>query len=353
MRVGVVSCGTISGIYLANLARFPGTDVVACADLRPERARAAAERYPGVRAVPVADLLAAPDVELVVNLTLPDAHVPVSLAAVEAGKHVYTEKPLATGTADGARLLEAARERGVRVGSAPDTFLGAGVQTCRALLDDGAVGVPVGATATLLCPGHESWHPAPDFYYQPGAGPLFDMGPYYLTALVDLLGPVTRVAGTARATFGERVAADGHVIPVHVPTHVGALLEFASGAVATVVLSFDVAATAIPYRIELYGATGTLTLGDPNAFGGPVRLGRRDGWTDVTVPDRYAGNERGLGVAEMVEAIDAGRPHRASGALALHVVAVLETILTAARAGTWVDVEPAGERPAAFPGLTA
>jgi predicted dehydrogenase len=347
VRIGVIGCGTISAIYLENLARLPRTEVVRCADALPERAKAAAERFGIPSAGTVDAMLADPDVELVVNLTVPAAHHTVNLAAVEAGKHVYTEKPLATCVEDGRRLLDAARARRVRIGAAPDTFLGAGVQTCRALLDEGAIGAPVAAAAFLLCPGHESWHPAPDFYYRPGGGPLFDMGPYHLTALVTLLGPIARVGAVARASFPQRIAADG-VIPVDVDTHVAALLEFASGPVGHAVLSFDVPATAIPYQIELYGATGTLALGDPNRFGGPVRLGHRDGWQDVPAPDMQTENARGLGIAEMVAAIEDGRNHRASGELALHVLATMEAILTAARTGSKVDVMADCDRPAPF-----
>jgi predicted dehydrogenase len=351
MRIGVIGCGTISTIYLENLARLPGTEVVACADALPERAKAAAERFGIPNAGTIDTVLTDPAVDLVVNLTVPEAHYAVSLAAVEAGKHVYTEKPLATGAEDGRRLLDAARARGVRVGAAPDTFLGAGVQTCRALLDDGAIGAPVAAAAFLLCAGPESWHPAPDFFYRPGGGPVFDMGPYHLTALVTLLGPIARITATARTGFPQRVAADGHAIPVEVETHVAALLEFAAGPVAHAVLSFDVAATTIPFQIEVYGTTGTLALSNPNTFGGPVRLGRRDGWQDVAVPDTQAGNARGLGVAEMVAAIEEGRDHRASGELALHVLSAMEAILAAAGTASRVDVMPSCARPAPFTGL--
>ena len=200
MTVGIVGCGNISDIYLQNCQRFPGLALLACADAEPARAEAKAAEF-GIRALPVAELLADPAIEIVINLTPPAAHAAVNLAALEAGKHVYTEKPLAIGREEGRRTVELARARGLRVGSAPDTFLGAGLQTCRRLLDAGAIGVPVAATAFMAGHGPESWHPNPEFFYKRGAGPLFDVGPYYLTALISLLGPVARVTGAARISF--------------------------------------------------------------------------------------------------------------------------------------------------------
>ncbi|MFC7549596.1 Gfo/Idh/MocA family protein [Plantactinospora sp. GCM10030261] len=352
MRVGIIGCGYISDIYLTNLTRLPPVEVVACADLAPERARASAERYGVPYGDTVATLLADPAVELVVNLTIPAAHAQVSRAAVAAGKHVYAEKPLATTGADGRALLAAARARGVRVGGAPDTFLGAGGQTCRALVDEGTIGTPVAAAATMVCAGHERWHPAPDFYYRAGGGPLFDMGPYYLTMLVNLLGPVLRATAVARASFPHRTTRDGRTIPVEVDTHVTAILEFVSGVTATVVMSFDVAASTVPHGIEVYGSTGTIALADPNLFTGPVLLGRGDaGWQDVPLRSDLTGNERGIGVAEMAEAIEAGREPRAGGELAQHVLDTMEAILAAARLGSRVDVGSTCHRPEPFTGL--
>ncbi|GHJ54247.1 oxidoreductase [Nonomuraea sp. TT08I-71] len=350
MRIGIVGCGYISAVYFENLARLPSTDVVACADLLPERARASARRYGVPYGGTVRELLADPAVELVVNLTLPAAHADVSLAAITAGKHVYSEKPLAAVAEDGRLLLAAAQARGVRVGGAPDTFLGAGGQTCRALIDEGVIGTPFAAAATMLSPGHESWHPAPDFYYRPGGGPLFDMGPYYLTALVNLLGPVRRVSAVGSRGFRERTAAGGRRIPVEVDTHVTAILEFVSDATATLVMSFDVAATTVPHGIEVYGSTGTITLTDPNDFGGPVLLGRADGtaWRDVPLRSNLTGDERGIGVAEMAEAIEAGREHRAGGDLAQHVLDVMSAVEQAAAGAGPVEVTSRCRRPEPF-----
>src|SRR5262249_6114053 len=233
-------------------------------------------------------LLGNPDIEIVLNLTIPLAHAGVCTEALEAGKHVYVEKPLAVSFVDGDRLMRLAKDRGIRVGAAPDTFMGGGLQTCRMLIDDGAIGQPVAATAFMLCHGHESWHPDPAFYYHHGGGPMFDMGPYYLTALVSLLGPVKRVTGSTRVTFPERTITSqpkhGEIIKVEVPTHVAGVLDFASGTIATIVTSFDVWSAEVP-RIEIYGTHGTLSLPDPNTFGGPVRLrksGEKD-WTDVQI----------------------------------------------------------------------
>ncbi len=349
--VGVVGCGNISAVYLRNLARFADTRVVACADQVPERAAAAAERH-GVAAAPdVAALLADPAVELVVNLTVPRAHAAVTAAALTAGKPVYCEKPLAVERADGRRLLEMAAEQDLRVGAAPDTFLGAGYQTARALLDEGAIGAPVAATAFMMCHGHEHWHPAPEFYYERGGGPLLDMGPYYLTALVSLLGPVRRVCAAARVTFPERTITSDPArvrrVRVDTPTHVAGVLEFAAGAVATLVTSFDVWHANVPL-LELYGTEGSLALPDPNGFGGPVRRrgARAAEWTDVPLRGPYVENSRGLGAADLARALRTGRPHRASGALAFHVLDVMLGLLESAEAGRHVTVASTCERPA-------
>ena len=299
VRVGLVGCGNISAIYFRNGALFNSIDIVACADLAPERAVASAEQYSIPKACPVEALLADPGIELVLNLTIPKAHAPVGIAALEAGKSVYTEKPLAVTRDEGKRMVALAREKGVLLGAAPDTFLGAGLQTCRKLIDDGWIGEPVSATAFMQCHGHEHWHPDPDFYYQPGGGPMFDMGPYYLTALVSLMGPVTRVAGLTRATFPERLitseARFGEIIEVNTATHIAGILEFSGGAIATMVMSFDVWGHTMPC-IEIHGTEGSLSVPDPNGFGGGLpsaypRMG--DGAPDAPVCRECAGAWRG------------------------------------------------------------
>ncbi|GIF53601.1 putative dehydrogenase [Asanoa ferruginea] len=352
MRIGVIGCGKISSIYFKNLTQLTQTDVVRCADLDVERAKEAAARFGVPAAGTVDELLADPSVDLVVNLTIPAAHVEVGLAAVRAGKHVYGEKPLAITTASAGQLLTEATDAGVRVGSAPDTFLGAGLQTARALLDEGAIGTPLSGAVFMLSPGHEHWHPAPDFYYQPGGGPLFDMGPYYLTGLVSLLGPVAAVSAVATSGYATRRTPQGREIRVEVPTHVNAVLEFEGGATVTAVFSFDVPASTIPHGIELYGSDGTLVVDDPNNFGGPVLVGGRDvEWREESLRTPWSADSRGLGVAEMVEAIEAGRDHRASGALALHVLDIMESIHTAAERGARLPVASTCPRPAPFTGL--
>ncbi len=352
--VGIVGCGFISGIYLENCAAFEILNVVACADLDLERAQAKAAQYGVPKACSVEELLADPAIDIVVNLTIPRAHAEVALAAVRAGKSVYNEKPLAVTRAEAHQVLEEARAAGVLVGCAPDTFLGAGLQTCRKLLDEGAIGVPVAATAFMLCHGHEGWHPDPDFYYQAGGGPMFDMGPYYLTALTSLLGAVRRVTGSARISFPERTITSqpkqGATITVNTPTHVAGVLDFASGAIGTLVTSFDVWSAEVPL-IEIYGSQGTLSVPDPNTFGGPVHL-RRAGereWSEVAPAHGYARNSRGIGVADMAYALRSGRPHRASGELAYHVLDIMHAIHDASHEGRHIDLESGCERPAPLP----
>jgi predicted dehydrogenase len=353
-KVGVIGCGNISGIYLEVGQTFEAMKIEAMADLIPERAQAQAAKYNIPRAVSVTELLADPEIEIIINLTIPNAHAAVGLAAVEAGKSVYNEKPLTIRREDACQLLDLAAAKGVRVGGAPDTFLGGGLQTCRKLIDDGWIGQPVAATAFMLCHGHESWHPAPEFYYQVGGGPMFDMGPYYLTALVALMGPVQRVSGSTRVTFPERTITSqplyGKKVQVEVPTHVAGVLDFTSGAIATIVTSFDVWSAEVP-RIEIYGTEGSLSVPDPNTFGGPVRV-RRAGaseWSDIPLTHGYAKNSRSLGVADMACAIQAGRPARANGQMAYHVLDIMHAIHDAASAGQRVELASTCDRPAALP----
>lgn len=356
LRVGIVGIGNISGQYLATLPGLAGVRVSAVADLDPGRAAAVATDE--VRALTPAALLAADDVDLVLNLTVPRAHAEVAHAAIRAGKHVYNEKPLALTTAEGSGVLEAAAGRGVRVGCAPDTVLGTGLQTARERLDAGAIGAPVAATAFMVSPGPERWHPSPEFFYRTGGGPLLDMGPYYLTSLVTLLGPVARVAGMAatprlRRTVGSGPAR-GTAFPVEVPTHVTGMLEHVSGAVSTLLMSFDVWAAELP-RIEVYGTDGSLSVPDPNGFGGTVRLFHRDSpeWTPQSETAGYVAAGRGCGLADLAAALRAGTPHRADGRLALHVLDVMESLLRAAATGRTEPVSTTCTRPEAVPLGTA
>ncbi len=354
-NVGVAGCGNISGIYLSNLCKvFENVNVTACADLDESRAKARAEEYPGVRVCTLEEMLADPEIGIIVNLTTPQSHFPVAMKAVEAGKHVYGEKPLTLTREEGRRLLEAAAEAGVRVGNAPDTFMGAGLQTCRKLIDDGVIGEPVAAQAFMLCRGHETWHPDPEFYYKPGGGPMFDMGPYYLTALVSLLGPVSRVTGSARISFPQRIITSekkyGEIIDVEVPTHMTGIMDFASGPTGAITTSFDVYASETP-RIEIFGSEGSISVPDPNGFGGPVRLWLNDGkdWRDVPLSSGFEANGRGIGPSDMADALESGRPHRADGELAYHVLDLMHAFHDASAAGTHVSIESTCERPAPMP----
>ncbi len=354
-KVGIIGCGAISGIYLKNCGQmFPDVEVAACADMVHERAVAQAKDFGVPTACSVDELLADPDIEIVLNLTIPDAHASVAQAAVAAGKHVHNEKPLTVTRDEGKSLLAAAEANGCRVGCAPDTFLGAGHQTCRKLIDDGAIGEPVAATAFMACHGHESWHPDPEFYYKAGGGPMFDMGPYYLTALVNMLGPVRRVTGSARISFSERLITSepkkGTKITVDVPTHVAGVLDFASGAVGTIITSFDVWGHNLP-RIEIYGTEGSLVVPDPNGFGGPVKVrkGGDDDWTDVPHTHGYAENSRGIGVADMACAARSGRAHRTNGQLAYHVLDIMHAFHDASSEGRHIELESTCDRPAPLP----
>ncbi len=353
LSVGVIGVGNISAQYFAEFPTLPGLRLEAVADLDLARAAAVATDQ-GVRALAVDELLADPAVDVVLNLTIPRAHAEVALRALDAGKHVYGEKPLALATAEAAPVLARAAERGLRVGSAPDTVLGTGIQTARALLDEGRVGTPVAAAVAWSAPGHELWHPAPAFYYQPGGGPLFDMGPYYLTSLVTFFGPVLRVSGVTGRSARERTVATGPLagtaVPVDVDTHVTAILEHASGVVSTVTVSFEVWATRIPL-FEVHGTAGTLAVPDPNRFSDPVLLATAEDreFREVPALAGYADAGRGVGLADLARAIETERPHRASGELAFHVLEIMEAVVTAGREHAVVTLASTVERPAAVP----
>ena len=354
VKVGVVGCGNISGAYFKAGRRFEILDITACADLAREKAEARAAEFGVPTVCTVDEMLADPEIEIILNLTIPKAHGAVALAALDAGKSVYNEKPLAVTRKEGQRMLAVAREKGLRVGSAPDTFLGAAFQTCRKLIDEGAIGRPIAVTAFMLSRGHESWHPDPAFYYQAGGGPMFDMGPYYLTALVSLIGPVRRVTGSARISFAERTITSqprhGERITVETPTHIAGVMDFTCGAIGTLVTSFDVWSAEVP-KIEIYGSEGTLSVPDPNAFGGPVGLRRatEKEWTQVPFEHDYADQSRGLGLADMAHAIRSGRAHRASGEMAYHVLDIMHAFHDASDAGRHLELASTCERPAPLP----
>lgn len=355
VKVGIIGCGKISGIYFKNCRSFPMVEVAACADLDLERARAAAEEHGVPKACSVQELLGDPGIDIVINLTIPAAHAEVCQQAIHAGKHVYVEKPLAVTREEGRSILEAAKAKGLLVGSAPDTFLGGGIQTSIKLIEDGWIGTPVAATAFMLGRGHEHWHPDPEFYYAKGGGPMFDMGPYYLTALVAMLGPIRRIAGATKVSYPERTITSekkfGKVIPVETPTHVAGVMDFHSGVIGTMITSFDVFGGHQLPRIEVYGSLGTLSVPDPNTFGGPVLLKRHDAqeWKEIPLSHGYAENGRGLGVLDMAYAIRNGRPHRASGELAYHVLEAMHGFHDSSDEGRHYIMQSSCERPAPMP----
>lgn len=354
VKIGIIGCGNISDIYFQNLAAFDITEVAACADLIAARAKEKAEQHGVPKACSVAQLLEDKRIEIVANLTIPKAHGAVALAALKAGKNVYNEKPLAVTRETALKMLDLAKKKKLRIGGAPDTFLGGGLQTCRKLIDDGWIGEPVAAAAFMLCHGHESWHPDPEFYYKTGGGPMFDMGPYYLTALVALIGPVRRVCGSARITFPERlitsVPKHGTTIKVDTPTHVAGVMDFAHGAVATLVTSFDVWGGSHP-AIEIYGTAGTMQVPDPNGFGGKPRIRRMgdDEFHGIPLSHGFADNRRGIGVADMAHALRSGRPHRANESMAYHVLDIMQAFYDASEAEKYVELSSVCERPAPLP----
>jgi predicted dehydrogenase len=351
-NVGIIGCGNISPIYFQSGQTFDAIDVVACADLDMDKARARGEEF-GARAVTVEQLLGDPNVDIVMNLTIPAAHYEVALQCVRAGKHVHNEKPLCLTREEAATLLSEAEANGVRVGGAPDTFMGGGHQTCRKLIDDGAIGRPTAGAAFMLGHGHETWHPNPEFYYKPGGGPMFDMGPYYLTALVNLLGPIARATGCVNRAFEQRTITSepryGETIDVEVPTHVSGLMDFQNGAVVSITTSFDVWAADAPL-IQIWGTEGSLICPDPNGFGGEVKLytAEKGQWETVELTHAYTENSRGIGVADMALAIEEGREQRPNGRLAAHVLDAMHAFHDASAEGRHVPMTFECDRPDAL-----
>lgn len=352
--VGIIGCGNISKIYAEAGKKFEDLDIVACADIDFARAQALAAEHGIPQALKVDELLSSPDVKLVINLTVPAAHGEIAMRAIKKGKHVYNEKPLTLRRREAREIIGLAREKKVRLGCAPDTFLGAGLQTCRKLIDSGAIGVPVGGTGFMLSRGPEGWHPNPEFFYKKGAGPLFDMGPYYLTAFTTLLGPVRRLTGAARISFKEREIFSqplaGQKILVDVPTHVTAVMEFDSGPVVTLSTSFDVAGTT-HRNIEIYGSEGTLVVPNPNNFSGDILLLKRGEteWREMPLEFGYAENSRGVGAADMAAALASGRQHRANERVAYHVLDLMHSIVDAAETGRHVEISSSMSRPDPLP----
>ncbi len=338
--VGVIGAGNISTQYLDNLTVFPDLTVLFVADLDLARAKEQADKYGIPGSGTVAELLAHPDIEIVVNLTIPAAHVEVALSVIAAGKNVWTEKPIGLDRASAQALLDAAGERGLRAATAPDTFLGPGLQTGKRLIAEGRIGAPLTALALFQAGGPESWHPNPDFLYATGAGPLFDMGPYYLTALVQNLGPVRRVAALASTSMATRTIGSGpragEQFPVEVPTHFGALLEFENSTSAQCIFSFQ-SSLRRAGLLEISGASGTVSLPDPNGFDGDVTVYSETDEPEVIVTTSHFG--RGAGVVDLARSMRSGSVEQACAEQAFHVLDIMTAITEAAESGDYVTVE--------------
>jgi predicted dehydrogenase len=368
LRVGVVGCGNISTAYFRLAPLFKGVRVVACADLKAELAAAQAKAF-GLRAMSVDELLAAKDIDIVVNLTIPAAHYAISKAALDAGKHVYSEKPFVLSLKEGLDLKKRAEKKGLRIGSAPDTFLGGAGQQARALVDSGRIGKITSGVCHVMNHGMEHWHPNPDFFYAVGGGPILDLGPYYISSLVQLAGPVKRVGALTSIPQAKRTIANGprngQTVPVETPTTIHALLHFESGAVVTLNASWDVWAHGHA-PIELYGEDGTLYVPDPNFFGGTVGLTAKDkplkklppwkhplGVPNQDSPRGPLANYRTVGLADMALGILEDRPHRCSLDFALHAIEIMTAILQSGETGKFVTLSTTCERPAALDAASA
>lgn len=353
LKVGVVGLGTISKQYLTTLQELKSVVVTAVADLDHGLAQGVAATLGDVAACSVSELVTREDVDLVLNLTTPAAHRDVALQAIRGGKDTYGEKPLALDTTQARGILTAAASAGVMVGCAPDTVLGTGIQTARQAIDEDLIGRPIAATATMMVPGHERWHPNPGFYYQPGGGPMLDMGPYYLSALVNLLGPVTSATGASSRTRSTRTIQSGprvgQEIPVEVDTHITGILIHESGAISTLIMSFDVVSTRSA-NIEIHGETGSLVVPDPNHFKGDVQIFTLDNqvWETLPVSAGYRNAGRGIGIADLAATAVGGVP-RAGGELAYHVLDIMETVLIAAEKGTSLAISSTADRPSIVP----
>ena len=348
VNIAMIGVGCISGIYLKNITElFHDIHLLGVCDLIRERAEAAQQKYniPKIYDT-MYDAFADPEVDIILNLTRPYEHFEVSKAALNAGKHVYSEKPLGACLEEGIQLRALAEEKGLMLGGAPDTFMGAGIQTCRKLIEDGYIGTPVGSAAFMICRGHERWHPDPDFYYQYGGGPMMDMGPYYLTAMINLMGSIKRVMAATRCTFPRRIITSsplaGTPIDVHVSTQIAGTVEYSSGAVGTLFTTFDVHYPT-QARFEIYGSEGTLIVPDPNTFGGPVKLYRPEEreMRELPLVFDYRENSRGLGLADMASALIHGRRARADYTQTFHVLEAIEGFETAGKTGQWVDLTSA------------
>ena len=371
-NVGLLGCGDICDIYFKNSLSSEILNMAACASLHEEKAHRKAQEYNIPKASSIVDLINDPQIDIILNLTVPEVHGKFNLAALEAGKHVYSEKPLAAVLEDGQNIIALAKSKGLKVGCAPDTFLGGRLQTCRKAIDEGLIGEPTAAAAFVVSPGHEWHHPNPEFFYKPGGGPLLDIGPYYLTALVSLLGPVKSCCGFSKTTFPERTVLcgpkSGEPIKVEVPTYISGTMEFSIGVIGTITASFDIWDSQLP-RIEVYGTAGTLCIPDvdplegPNVFGGPVLIKTKEtsrwrgvprkpelsDWDELSVIHKYNENSRGLGLSDMAYAIRDRRPNRASGEMAYHVLEIGYALLESAKNMQYYHLSSTCNRPDPLP----
>jgi predicted dehydrogenase len=371
VNVAMIGVGSISGIYLSNIKNvFREVNLLGVCDIVRGRAESAQAEY-GIPKLyeTMHDALSDPEADVILNLTRPYEHFEVSKAALLAGKHVYHEKPLAADMDEGAELARIAREKGLMMGGAPDTYLGAGIQTCRKLIDDGVIGQPIGAAAFMICRGHETWHPDPEFYYKRGGGPMMDMGPYYITALINMLGGVKGITAAAKKSFDKRVITSqphcGTIVDVEVDTYLTGILHFDSGAIGTIFTTFDVHySPRNQARLEIYGTEGTLFAPDPNTFGGPVRLFRPEdqqpeaaidpgllgaageyiGFKEMPLMFDYRDNSRALGLADMCKAIETGREFRSSYQQTEHVLEILTGFEKSARQNAYLPMRTKYER---------
>lgn len=356
-KIGVIGCGQISDSYFKASETFDNIEVVACADINMETAQSKAEEYK-IKALSVEQLLADPEIEIVINLTIPKVHAEIAIKTLEAGKHAYAEKPLAISTEEAKKVMELAKAKGLRVGCAPDTFLGGGQQTARKLIEDGWIGKPLSGTAIVMgCGPERYYHKAPAFFYELGGGPMFDLGVYWITALVNLLGPAKGVSAIVSKGFDYRVTGPQGItpyekLPVDVPTHYSGTIEFQNGAVITLISSFDVWKHS-HNCIEIYGTHGSIEVPNPNTFGGPIRLAvgdqREVEWKECPITHQYTDNMRSIGAADMAKAIATGRKHRASGELAYHVLEIMEAFEKSSNSKAYYELKSTCEQPAAMP----
>jgi predicted dehydrogenase len=354
--VGIIGCGNISGIYMKNLTEmYHNVELLAICDLDEAKTKAAAKQY-GIQTVcTMEQMLQNRDIDIVINLTTPAGHFEICKKILLAGKNAYVEKPLSLSLEQGKELVALAEEKGLLLGGAPDTFMGAGIQTASRVINDGIIGKVIGATAFMMCHGHESWHPAPEFYYQKGGGPMFDMGPYYLTALVSMIGSVESVTGMTAKSFETRTITSqpqfGKVIEVEVPTYVSGTLRFQNGAIGNLITTFDVWGSTLP-RIEVYGTRGSMIVPDPNTFGGEVMVKQHfaSDFEKMPLLCGHSENSRGYGVSDMADCLQTGRKNlRASGRLALHVLEIMHAIHESSDTERFIHLTTSCDKPEPLP----